>query len=176
VVRPHRRGGRGAGIAARRDGAGARRIGGRGRALLAAGPPAAAVGVLAVGFVDIRIWTDDDPGRLGARLFHELSWEVWVSPTTPGTIAGTVALFVAVAVLAFRSAIWLVAAAAVGLAVAGVFALEAHAAEFPRFGLPREAGTVTEAAAVASGLLAVAAFALIRERFAARPERSAPAS
>ena len=147
-----------------------RRVGGR-RALLAAFVPAAAVGVLAVGMVDTTGWVDSNPDRWGNRLFHELFWGRWVSPDSDRAVIATVVLFIAVATLAFRSAVWPLAVAVVGLAGLGLLAAQAYAydpTDLNDHSLP-ESGGVTEAAIVAVGLLTVALFALLRERRAARP-------
>ncbi|GAA1988580.1 hypothetical protein [Catenulispora subtropica] len=144
-----------------------RRITGR-RALFAVGVPMAAAGVLAVGMVDTRIWLDESPRRLGWKLFRELSWGLWVSPDTPRAVMPTVVLFVVVATLAFRSAVWPLAVAVVGLTGLGLIAVQAYAYDPLDINVNvhpfSESGGVPEATAVVGGLLAVALFALIWER------------
>jgi hypothetical protein len=143
-----------------------RRVTGRRTRFAAASLPAVAIGVLAVSMVDIGIWVNDNPQRLGRKAFRELSSDLWVSPDTPWAVFATVALFIAVAVLAFRSAAWPLAVAVVGLASLGLLAAQTYSydsMDINSHPVP-ESGGVPEATAIVGGLVAVALFALIRER------------
>jgi hypothetical protein len=155
-----------------------RRVTGRRSLSAAAVVPAVAIGVLAVSMVDINIWVSGDPQRLGWKVFRELSPDLWVSPDQPRAVIATVALFIVVGALAFRSAVWPLAATVVGLATLGLLAAQTYSydpLDVNAHPVP-ESGGVPEAVAVVGGLLAVALFALLRERLAGRPVRRALAS
>lgn len=155
----------------------ARRVTGRRAWFAAASVPAVAIGVLAVGMVDIKIWVSNDSRRLGWKVFRELSSQLWISPDTPRAVLVTAVLFVAVAALALRSVAWPLAVAVVGLASLGLLAAQTYSYDPMTINVHQvpESGGVPEAAAIVGGLLAVALFALIRERLANRPARRTPA-
>ena len=155
-----------------------RRVTGRRALIAAASLPAVAIGVLTIGVADIGIWLNDNPQRLGRKVFSELSSALWVSPDTPRAVIATVVLFIAAAALAFRSAAWPLAMAVVGLASLGLLAAQTYSydpLDINAHPVP-ESGGVPEAVAIVGGLLAVALVALIRERLTARSVRRTPAA
>jgi len=146
----------------------------RGRWILpAAGVPALAAGILAVGMANPGTWVNRGQDRLGQKLFRHLSAELWLAPDTRSGMILTGALAVAVFALAFRSAIWPVAVAILGFAAFATVVAQDHLWQLaPQI----RTGDAATAAAFEGAFLATAVFGLLWGRRSARLAQPAPAA